>query len=672
MRMMIHEVLGSRDTIGRKLIQNIRSYGIPDGSSEQIQRPYNASACVKYPFTGANYLRLLAAGEEDPRWYKLKDLQRFGYRLRQEYPVTELESWTHLSDGMENAGAKLEPYVNARYVLDLPPGDAFSRDRWDNYDKVVQLLQCAEEKAGNRRFTYPTGKEDMFYRLIHASAYELRRENSIEADRILAAPLMAYLTFKTAGLSWDYEKEPIFSKSWLEELQGTEGPARLFRAMGKASSMLNRLQSQVLAQAKDYCHEGKGEYFKDLRVTLFYSEAAELGKGVHNEHFFPAGTYRQEAAYELLAELLRVDKERWETGLGRHDDRGRTKISLEYGNFQLQEAVINLGRLELANAITVSKALAERLPMRAKEELADKDGMRLHLFRYDRSLEENSQAVEKRADMLLAFLDTCEDTVQEIRREERHYLREYPERKAAMETRAPTYLYYFNDLRELTEQRVAKQALAVHYDDQIFPGARIGLPGEKGKTYQKDGIIVEMKWPVKTKLGQLMYTQQEIEDFADLERFSIAYREEGQAFSKNRPVLRGDEAMAYFIGHKLEDAALATVPNHDLTLETMVKMEFRFDDQPFYQIRYREGSGDLNHKLPVGLPHLTDAREDQRFQAAAHTWAKYHNENRLDACTVLYSKSWVPVLAQKNERSLQHLPIAEKQEDTQRPMAMGR
>jgi hypothetical protein len=54
--------------------------------------------------------------------------------------------------------------------------------------------------------------------------------------------------------------------------------------------------------------------------------------------------------------LLRVDKERWETGLGRHDDRGRTKISLEYGNFQLQEAVINLGRLELANEITVSRA----------------------------------------------------------------------------------------------------------------------------------------------------------------------------------------------------------------------------------------------------------------------------------------------------------------------------
>ena len=101
--MMIHEVLESRDAIGRKIIQNIRSYGIPDGSSEQIQRPYNDSARVKYPFTGANYLRLLAAGEEDPRWYKLKDLQRFGYRLRQEYPVTELESWTHLSDGMENA-----------------------------------------------------------------------------------------------------------------------------------------------------------------------------------------------------------------------------------------------------------------------------------------------------------------------------------------------------------------------------------------------------------------------------------------------------------------------------------------------------------------------------------------------------------------------------------------
>ena len=71
-----------------------------------------------------------------------------------------------------------------------------------------------------------------------------------------------------------------------------------------------------------------------------------------------------------------------------------------------------------------------------------------------------------------------------------------------MEKRAPTYLYYFHGLDELIEHRVADQALAVHYNDRFFPGARIGLPGEKA---------MRLNWQiVNTSLTRYMYNDERI------------------------------------------------------------------------------------------------------------------------------------------------------------------
>ena len=50
------------------------------------------------------------------------------------------------------------------------------------------------------------------------------------------------------------------------------------------------------------------------------------------------------------------------------------------------------------------------------------------------------------------------------------------------------------------------------------------------------------------------------------------------------------------------------------------------------------------------MPHLENPKEDREFQKAVHTWAKYHNRNRLDACTLLYSKSWVPIVERRAQK----------------------
>ena len=665
--MTVDAVLFSREEIANKIVYNIRNYGLPDGKEPLAERPYNDFSRLKYPFTGANYLRVLASKEQDPRWYKLSDAKRFGLRVRKDAETIELESWTHLDKGIQHARAKLEKYVNARYVLDLPPREKVLLDCGESMDKAVRLLRCAETMAQNRDFTYPEGKENLFYRFVNASSRLLGEEiKERDAAQRLAPTLTAYLAFKTAGLSMDCQKLPLFSESQLELLEGKQGAKDLFRAMGKASSTLNRLQTAELSLFDEYAHEGRGEYFKDLRVTLFYSEAGELtGKGVHNEHlgdlptgvhnehFFEPGVYKQEAAYELLSAMLQVDKERWEKNLGRHDGFGRTKISVECGDFQLNEAVINLGRLELANKKTAIHALGHRLPKEAQKELEDEEGLRLHLFRYDRTLEENRAAVVERKQELEAFIDKCDTVKRTLRRDERKYLREHKSLQEDLARTAPTYLYYFNNQRGLSEEHVARNAMKVHYDLKDFHAARVNAPdGREVADMPDSGIIVESAWPLRTEWGKPVYTEKEAQDYERLNRFSIAYREEGKPFAKEMPVVRGGEAMELFISHKLEDAALATVEKHPQEYEVGVKMEFRYDDQPFYSLRYTEGNGELNHKLPVGMPHLENPQEDRKFQEAVHTWAKFHNENRLAACTMLYSKSWVPVIERRVQKKL--------------------
>ena len=666
--MSVEAVLSSREEIANKIIYNIRNYGLPDGKEPLAERPYNDFSRLKYPFTGANYLRVLASKEQDPRWYKLSDAKRFGLRVRKDAETIELESWTHLDKGIRHASAKLEKYVNARYVMDLPPREKLPLDCGESMDKAVRLLRCAEETAKNREFSFPEGKENLYYRFVNASSHLLGEEiKERDAAKRLAPTLTAYLAFKTAGLSMDY-RQPLFSDTQLELLEGEQGAKDLFRAMGKASSILNRLQTAELTLLDEYAHEGRGEYFKDLRITLFYSEADELtGRGVHNEHlgempagvhnehFFRPGVYKQEAAYELLSAMLQADKERWEKNLGRHDGFGRTKISVECGDFQLNEAVINLGRLELANKKTAIRALGHRLPKEAQKELDDEEGLRLHLFRYDRTLEENRAAVVERKQELETFIKECDTVKRTLRRDERRYLREHEDMQEDMEKTAPTYLYYFSNLSSLSgEPHIAKNALEIHYDLKEFQTGHVRFyNGRKVVDMpSSSGIIVESAWPLRTEVGRSVYTEKEAQDYERLNRFSIAYREEGKPFTKEMPVVRGEKAMELFISHKLEDAIMACTEKHPQEYEVGVKLEFRYDDQPFYSIRYMEGSGELNHKLPVGMPHLENQQEDKEFQKAVHTWAKYHNENRLAACTMLYSRSWVPIIERREQKKL--------------------
>ena len=660
---MVETVIASRKAVGRKLIRNIEQFGrLDSGQEETAARPYNALSPAQYRFTGANYLRILAYPHTDPRWYKEADLVQAGYTLRKNAVPVELEAWTNLGEGIQKATARLERYYNAKDVYGLPSCEKVPTDRAENLEHMVELLQCAEEKRKNLAFFYPTGKENLFHRFKAAVQTALAKEpEQNEAVKKLVPSLTAYLAFKTVNLSYDYEKNPLFSEKQLDILHREKGPDVLFQAMGKASRLFNELQEKQLQFISE---KGTGEAldcFPDLRVTLYYTELNHFCDS--QGRTYKPGAYRGEEAYRLLSDLNAVDKERWEKQLGQSENRGRTKLSIEYKNCALHEAIVNLGELEFGNSTSVSQALGVRMPADARRQMANRDRLHLQLYRYDRTEEENRRAVTDKVEFLLNFVNACKEASQEFALEEELYLSKHPQIQEMNRERAGAYLYYTKGHPE----NLPAQAIQWHKPED-FPQAKLKTNNSLWQqetsfaNFSMTGTIVECAVPLDIKKHESYWpvvTQEEQNSLQALKNLKIAYFDDSQKIqaqeTQTTSLAQGEAAMRLFVSCKLEDAELANPQFHKLAQGENVKLEFFYRDKPFWAIQYPKGSGELNRSVPVGFPHATGQAMDKELQTAVRTWAKYNNQNKHDACRILYTKSWMPTSKVKKQRIL---PVA--------------
>ena len=96
------------------------------------ERPYYAGN-KNYKFNTANYLRLLAAERkyEDPRWYKIEDIQKNNWELKENAKTEKLEEWQEenclLAEfynaediiGVENYKLEEEPLENVIEFLEV-------------------------------------------------------------------------------------------------------------------------------------------------------------------------------------------------------------------------------------------------------------------------------------------------------------------------------------------------------------------------------------------------------------------------------------------------------------------------------------------------------------------------------------------------------------------------
>lgn len=657
-KMTTEDIIKSREAIAYKIIENLQEHGTLAGGQELSARPYHERPdSLNYPFSGVNYLRILAEGEgHGARWQSLQDIEKAGKKIKEDAKVVYLEHWTKLADGIHHVEGRLEPYIAVQDLANAPAEKKREFDTIENFDKAVEFLKQAEYKVSRYPFRFPGGKEDLFERLANTCRRQMEQQGENNpADKALTPRFLASMAFREYGLTLPfYDNNPMLAKDGMNYLTGSEGPRNLFRAFGKASTIFRKWQEQQLEQTRDPQKIGKGEHFRGLRVTLFYSELPELIEGDKTlqlaskgdtsigQSAFPPGTYTDEKAYALLRRMIELDKKIWEKDLGREPRRSHTKISLDYQGYHWREAVLQLGKLEFGNEETVRDALDQRVTLQMQEHIKNPARLRLQLFRYDRSIEENAKALNDEINRLKEGIGLWQKCSAKLQKEEEAFLKRVPEEQRKMPL-ASTYLYACHSIAGAPDPDRNFGILHIHTDGSRYPGLRYNRPNERGRTLRKNNVIVESVQPLSQYTPA--YTKAEQEDFANLQDFSLRFQEENGKLQE----LRGEEAVACFLMHKCEDASLANI-THTEEQEKEKRLVFCHQDKPFAEISYIEGTGELNKALPEGIPHLRDPTQDEALQRAVRTWAKHHNENELDGCSLLYQKSHILLNGKEKDR----------------------
>lgn len=666
------EILESRERIGYKLIRNLREYGTLAGKDAIPMRPYHNRPHSIYPFTGINYLRILADGQaSDARWYSEQDVQKAGLTLKEGAKVVYLEQWSKLSQGEQGITGRLVPFVSAQDLLNAPKQTALELDTIANFDRGAACLRQAEADIGRTEFLFPGGKEDLFYRLANACRERLIRQDEDNlADYRLTPKFAACIAFREYGLSLPfYDNNPMLNAEELEILKGKDGPKHLFHAFGKASTIFRQWQEQQLEHNDKFRHEGPGKHFQGLRVTLYYSTLPELTEGEkpklqvvtsgqavpENRPAFPPGTYTNEKAYELLRRMMELDKTMWEDGLGKEPRHSITKISLDYKGYHWRDAVLRLGTLEFGNERLVREALDQRVPAKLVEDIDNQKRLRQKIFRYDRTLDENALAVEWELIRLNKGICHWRNCSSIFAKEEQAYLSRLPEEQRYQKL-APTYLYVCHNPLAAPSCNRSEGILHVHQGIKRFPGLRTKLLGTRRKECQESDIIIEADRPLR--YYQPVYTQEDQARFAKLRDFSLQFRQGNGALQK----VSGPAAIEKFLQYKNEDATLANLP-HEKDKEVPIELSFYHKGKCFYAIEYDEGSGDLNRALPDVMPHIRNPSLDASFQQSVHTWARHHNQNRDDGCSLLYQKTLLPVQSKKQQSQQEERASPERAAD---------
>ena len=108
------EIFENRREVGKKLCEQIRKNdGQMINAKNFSERPYYNGE-KKYKFSTANYLRLMSAENiyDDPRWYKISDVEKNNWKLKSDAKFELLEEW-------EEQECLLTKFYNASQILEV-------------------------------------------------------------------------------------------------------------------------------------------------------------------------------------------------------------------------------------------------------------------------------------------------------------------------------------------------------------------------------------------------------------------------------------------------------------------------------------------------------------------------------------------------------------------------
>lgn len=380
--MQKEEVFENRRKISLKLIEKIRrNNGQMINAKTFLERPYYAGN-KNYKFSTANYLRLLAVERkyEDPRWYKIEDIQKNNWELKEKAKAEKLEEW-------REEECLLTEFYNAediigveRYKLEEEPLENVLE-----FLKIRGLIENATEIISLQDGLKAVGK--------YAEKF-----GADELTKILAKQMwLTEIKIQTKLKSF----LPTFSEEILSEIEKT--PEKIFEGMNKAQLILKNLRRERINPKAEKIPAG---LFKDLKIVYHGSEKEipnKDGATISIETIL-----KGESAYEFLFMLkFELSQKIW--------------LEISYKSYEHGKFLIDSEDAELIAEGTVTEFLRKRLDKNRQQILNNPQTLEKYL-----ASDKEITAAEILAQVKIES-DELEKVLTEFEQEENLYLEKHRE-----------------------------------------------------------------------------------------------------------------------------------------------------------------------------------------------------------------------------------------------------
>ena len=434
------DIFDTRDRLNPRIVERLRKYGNlePPGI---YGRPYNGGAKhgQEYPLSRANYLRLVSMQDDehrygDPRWVWQETARKNGWVLKPTARAATIEVYRKGEDG--KAVPELWKFYNVSDFKNYPYKPLeIQGDRPEDFRQAIGIL-----KDNGIDISWKAGSEQIF-----AAVKQYAKERGEDE---FSAPMTAHLFLKTNYLSYDYQKNPLYTEAQLDKL--AKNTKIIFAAIKRAQNLYDKLegiqekvqrQERAVTEAvKDKEVELRQEpvarngLFQDLYVDFAWSETP-----IRNEkgEAYKEGIHLNgEDAYKFLAAFNAQDKEVFNDKLRGVMGYNKVKMAISYGRYHETEYKIReLGKLNFKNETSLAKGL-ERHFNEYRTALLEMPELRQNILRKNQGLTD-----EQIRDNSKEGIDFCSRELQKMKMEEKLYLELHPEIQAVNAKKANTYLY---------------------------------------------------------------------------------------------------------------------------------------------------------------------------------------------------------------------------------------
>ena len=342
--MQKEEVFENRRKISLKVIEKIRrNNGQMINTKTFLERPYYAGN-KNYKFSTANYLRLLAVERkyEDPRWFKIEDIQKNNWELKEKVGTEKLEEW-------REEECLLTEFYNAEDIIGV---ESYKLEE----EPLENVLEFLEIRGLIENSTEIISLQDG----LKAVGKYAEKFGADELTKMLAQQMwLTEIKLQTQLKSF----LPTFSEETLSEIEKT--PDKIFEGMNKAQLILKNLRRDRIKPKAEEILTG---LFKDLKIVYHGSEKEITNKD--GATFSIETILRGEIAYEFLFMLkFEVKQKIW--------------LEISYKGYEHGKFLIDSEDAELIAEGTVTEFLRKRLDKNRQQILNNPQTLEKYLGRVE-------------------------------------------------------------------------------------------------------------------------------------------------------------------------------------------------------------------------------------------------------------------------------------------------